>query len=150
LNKLRKIWKALLRIFGVILGVTLWFIPLIVFAVVSYAYFSWSAWWIVFAATMGTLQVLLASVAGGFLAVSYVQKDWLKVWNSYEARWSESGLLMSRITEGLYHMVDFIYQEQIRKKEAMNTIMKDLGVDVDAESSIIPKGMEEFCKTVKF
>lgn len=147
---LRKIWKKFylgLRA-GVVLA--LWFLPLILFSVMVLVVSSWSLWWLVLAATLGTLQILLMSAMGTYIAVSYVQKDWLKTWNSYETRWRDSGLLMSKITEGLYHMVDFIYQEQIRKKEAMNTIMKDLGVDVDAESSVIPKGMEEFCKTAKF
>ena len=150
LKLLRKIWKKFylgLRAGAVLV---LWFLPLILFSVMVLVVSSWSTWWFILAAVLGTLQILLTSTMGTYIAASYVQKDWLKTWNSYEARWSESGLLMSKITEGLYHMVDFIYQEQIRKKEAMNTIMKDLGVDVDAESSVIPKGMEEFCKTAKF
>ena len=146
---LRKVWKKFYLMLRVLAVGSLWFLPLILLSIMVLVVSSWSPWWLVLAAALGTLQMLLMCVGGAYIGAAYVQKDWLKVWNSYETRWRESGLLMSKITEGLYHMVDFIYQEQIRKKEAMNTIMKDLGVDVD-ESPIIPKGMEDFCKTAKF
>lgn len=103
---------------------------------------------VVLAAALGTIQLFLASIAGAYIGASYVQKEWLVVWNDYAARWKESGLLYSKILEGLFNMMDFIYREQVRKKAAFEVVMKDLGVD--AEKVEIPEGMEDFCKTVKF
>ena len=148
LKLLRKILKKLYALVRLISVGCLWFFPLMLFSIIALVISKWSLWWLVLAAALGTLQMLLMCIGGAYIGASYVQKEWLTVWNHYEARWSESGLLMSRVMEGIYHMIDFIYQEQVKKKAAFEVMMKDLGVDTNGIA--IPEGMEDFCKTAKF
>lgn len=110
---------------------------------------TWSIWWVLFAAAMGTIQVFTICLVAAYIGSGYyTEKRWLPMWADYFSRWQEVNVLQNQILEGMYNMMSFIHQEQVRKKEAFEVMLKDLGMTVDNVE--IPEGMEDFCKKVKF
>jgi hypothetical protein len=107
----------------------------------------------VFAAAMGILQAFLIGLVAVYIGTGYLMAKtglgtFPAAWADYFSRWQEVNVLQNQILEGMYNMMNFIYKEQVRKKEAFEIMMKDLGMTSDDVD--IPEGMEDFCKKVKF
>lgn len=147
---LRKLFKAGFGLGALVFWCSLYVLPLIAFGSACLIWTcTWSKWWIIFAAAMGTMQVFLMCLVAAYLSSGYLmQKTGITKFNDYFSRWQQVNVLQNKILEGMYDMMHFIYSEQVRKKEAFEVLMGDLGIK--SEDVKVPEGMEDFCKTVKF
>lgn len=147
---LRKLFKAGCNLVALVFWCSVYVTPLIVFATaMRFGNCDWSAWWVIFAAAAGTAQMFLVGLVTAYVGSGYyMEKRWIAKWNDYFSRWQQVHVVKNQILEGMFDMLNFVYKEQIKRKEAFEFMLKDVGIELD--DVVIPKGMEDFCKKAKF
>lgn len=147
---LKSLFKAGWNLVTFLFWCSLYVLPLIVFGVAMLTWTcTWSAGWVIFAAAMGTLQTFLICLVAAYVGSGYyMEKKFMPGWNDYFSRWQQVSVVKNQILEGMFDMLNFVYKEQCRRKEAFDFMLRDIGIPTDDVE--IPEGMEDFCKKVKF
>ena len=129
---LRRLFKLGWNLVALLFWCSLYILPLIVFGTaLLMGNCTWSVGWIVFAAAMGTAQMFLIGLLTAYVGSGYyIEKRWMKTWNDYFSRWQQVAVVKNQILEGMFDMINFIYKEQCRRKEAFEFMLKDVGFEV--------------------
>lgn len=126
----------------------LYLIPVLVFfaAAVEFSC-NWSLGWIFAATLVGCIQVFILALVASFFVHEKNQRKFVESWNLYVTRWKEAGIAQAEVLRIIYEIVNALYEDQVKRQNLFTELFGGLG---GKEDIIIPKGMEDVCKKVKF